>query len=70
MNRKILRPLHSAEYEHPFDRQALKRLERTRGLELLTNRLLDYGMEKYLRIKHTGDNIKITNENIPELYGI
>ncbi|MEL7531286.1 MAG: M48 family metallopeptidase [Bacteroidota bacterium] len=70
MNRKILRPLYSGEYEHPFDREALKRLERTRGLELLTNRLLDYGLEKYLRIKHTGDNIRITNNNIPELYGI
>jgi hypothetical protein len=70
MNRQILYPLYPADYEHPFDRESLKRLENTRGLEMLTQRLLDYGLEKYLLIKHTGDNIRVTSQNIPELYGV
>ncbi len=70
MNRKTLYPLYPADYEHPFDRESLKKLENTRGLELLTQRLLDYGMEKYLLIKHTGDNIQVKSSNIPELHGI
>ena len=70
MTRKVLKPLYSTEYEHPFDRKSLDRLEKTRGLDLLTQRLLDNGLEKYLLIKHTGDNIRITNENVPELHAL
>ena len=66
--RKTFRNLYTAEYEHPFDRESLNRLEGTRGLEMLTQKVLDYGLEKYLHIKHTGDNIQVTQENIPEIY--
>ncbi len=66
--RKILKDLYTTEYEHPFDRQALDRLENTRGLSLLTNKILDYGFERFLRIKHTGDNIRVNKENLPEIY--
>ncbi len=66
--RKRLEHLYSVEYEHPFDRKALDQLESTRGIDLVTRKALDYGLERYLRIKHTGDNIRITNENIPEIY--
>ena len=65
-----LKGLYSTEYEHPFDRQSLDKLENTRGLEMLTNRVLDYGLEKYLHIKHTGDNIRVEKETIPEIYDI
>ena len=70
MERKTFNSLYSYEYEHPFDRQSLDRLEKTRGLDLLTQKLLDKGLEKFLLIKHTGDNIKITHDNIPEIYTI
>ncbi|WNJ19255.1 M48 family metallopeptidase [Pontibacter sp. G13] len=66
--RKTLSHLYTYEYEHPFDRDSLDRLERTRGLEMLTQRTLDWGLEKYLLIKATGDNIQVTQSNIPELY--
>ncbi|MEZ4826388.1 MAG: M48 family metallopeptidase [Bacteroidia bacterium] len=70
MTRKVLHNLFTTEYEHPFDRESLDRLENTRGLELLTQKILDYGFEKYLLIKHTGGNIRVTGKNIPEVHNI
>lgn len=58
------------EYEHPFDKQALNRLENTRGLKMLSRRVLDHGLEKYLLLEHTGDNIRITKRSIPELHDL
>jgi len=68
--RKRIEKLYSVEYEHPFDRQALDRLEHTRGINLITRKAMDYGIEGFLRIKHTGDNIRITQDNIPEVHEI
>lgn len=62
--------LYSTEYEHPFDKDALDRLEKTRGLDLLSKKVLNSGLEKYLFMRHTGDNIRVTASNIPELYNI
>lgn len=70
MERKRLIDLNPVEYEHPFDKNALDRLENTRGLELVTRKVMDYGLERYHRILHTGDNIRVTPTNIPELHSI
>ncbi len=68
--RKRLENLYSVEYEHPFDKKALDQLENTRGIDLVTRKALNHGLERYMRIKHTGDNIRITPHNIPEIYEI
>lgn len=70
MSRKPLINLRSREYEHPFDKSALDRLENTRGLEMVTQKVLDLGLERMLRIKHAGDNIRLTKENSPDLHAI
>lgn len=71
MSEKIyLDHLYPSEYEHPFDREALDRLENTRGLDLLTQKVLDAGLESYLRIKYTGDNLQITARTIPEIHAL
>jgi Zn-dependent protease with chaperone function len=70
MNRKRLPGLDPTLYEHPFDRQALDRLENTRGINLLTRKILDAGLEKYMWIKHTGDNVRITRDTLPEIYDL
>lgn len=67
MDRYKFTDLYSAEYEHPFDKKALDRLENTRGIQLLTRKVLEAGLEKYHLIKHTGDNIRINPSNIPEV---
>jgi Zn-dependent protease with chaperone function len=67
-HRRILNQLYANEYEHPFDQAALNRLERTPGVDLLTRRLLDWGLEKYLRLKYIGNNLRVTHRNIPEVH--
>lgn len=68
--RQILTQLYSDEYEHPFDRASLDRLQRTRGLDLLTEKLLEWGLEKYLRMKYTGNNLRITHRNLPVVHDL
>ena len=70
MQRKPLTHLRTREYEHPFDKAALDRLENTRGLDMFTQKVLDLGLERMLRIKHTGDNVRLTNGNAPALHAI
>ena len=70
MNRKPLLHLYPVEYEHSFDRKALDQLENTRGLDRITRKVLDAGLEKYLRIKHTGDNLKVIPSSLPELHDV
>jgi len=60
--------LHPAEYEHPFDKAALDALEKTRGLELVVRKFHEYGIERVLRIRHTGSNLKVTPRSVPELW--
>ena len=68
--RQILHRLPSHEYEHPFDRASLDRLQNTRGLDLLTERVLDWGFEKYLRLKYTGNNLRISHRNVEEVHDL
>lgn len=70
MPRKPLVNLRTREYEHPFDKAALDRLEHTRGLDIFTQKVLDMGLERMLRIKHTGDNVRLTKGNAPQLHAI
>lgn len=67
---KPLTGLNPASYEHPFDRQALERLKKRPGINMMTKRILDKGLEKYLWLKHTGDNMQITREIIPEVFDL
>lgn len=68
MELKRIAGLHPAEYEHPFDRAALDALEKTRGLELVVRKFHEYGIERVLRIRHTGSNLKVSRGSVPELW--
>jgi Zn-dependent protease with chaperone function len=67
MERKALIELDSREYEHPFDKKALKALEGTPGLETLVKKFYEYGIEKILRIQCTGSYLKVTKNSFPEI---
>lgn len=62
--------LDSSLYEHPFDRKALNALKGTPGLETAVKAFNKYGIEKMLRIQHTGSNIRISDNNLPEVQQI
>jgi len=67
---KSLSGLDPSIYEHPYDRQALERLKKRPGINLMTKKILDKGLERYLWFKHTGDNLRITKELIPEVFDL
>jgi hypothetical protein len=68
MELKRIPGLHPAEYEHPFDKAALDALEKTRGLELVVRKFHEYGIERVLRIRYTGSNLRVTPGSVPELW--
>ncbi|RME59855.1 protease [Candidatus Parcubacteria bacterium] len=66
--RKILQGLHPYEYEHPFDARALNLLQGTPGLESLSRKFIKDGIERFYTIQYQGSNLRITEDNYPEIY--
>ncbi len=68
MNDQItLKGLHPFEYEHPFDAKSLNLLHDTLGLEKLSRKFIKDGMERYYTIQYQGSNLRITEDNYPEI---
>lgn len=69
-NRKILTHLDPQEYEHPFDTEALNTLQGTPGLEALTKKMFEYGIERLLKVQYTGSSLKVNENNFPEISSV
>lgn len=67
-NKKILSGLNHSQYEHPFDKKALKALENTSGLSVVGNFITKHTIEKIYTVQYTGSNIKVTKESYPKIY--
>ena len=67
-NKKYLYGLDHLEYEHPFDRKALKALESAPGLSMVGKFITKNTIEKIYSIQYTGSNLKVTKDNYPNLY--
>ena len=57
-------------YEHPFDREALRKLRAIPGLDRVANFLLNWTYVKWHLIELKGSNFKITHESCPQLYNL
>ncbi len=68
MTRKILTGLSSETYEHPFDRKALASLQNMPGVSLLLKKINEYGIDRLLRLKSLGSEIRISPRNFPQLH--
>ena len=68
MERKKLLLLHPSEYEHPFDRKALQTLEGNQKLEKIIKKIYKHSIERINRISHSGSFLKITSNNLPDIY--
>jgi len=68
--KKTLAGLHPSEYEHPWDRTALKRLESIPGLPKLTKKVFELSTEKVYRIQNVGSYLKITRTNIARVHNL
>ena len=67
-NKKILKGLDHSQYEHPFDKKALKALEKTPGVNLVGNFITKNAIEKIYTVQYAGSNLKITKANYPQIY--
>lgn len=67
-NKKILRGLHHADYEHEFDKKALENLEKVPYLSTAMKWVTENTIEKIYTVQYTGSNIKVTADNYPKIY--
>ena len=67
MKRSKLIGLNSREYEHPFDRQALNKLEAIPGVKTIFTKISELWDEKIQYINNAGSNLLVTNENLPKV---
>ena len=68
-NRQILTGLEHDQYEHPFDREALKRLESIPLLTKFFQWITSNTVERIYTVQYTGSNLKVTRQNYPKVYG-
>lgn len=65
---KILKGLDSTFYEHDFDKMALEQLKKVKGFDFVCKKILEYGIEKFIRIQYTGSSLKVNEKSLPSLY--
>lgn len=68
MDTKKLINLPPEEYEHPFDKAALKKLHALPGLDTVTNFFLNWGYVRWHVVELQGSNFHVTRESCPQLY--
>ena len=66
--RIVLEELNPKEYEHPLDRKAINTLEAIPGVRKLVEKIWEKFLQKFLILEFMGSNLRITNENYPEIY--
>jgi len=60
--------LTSAEYEHPYDRQARESLQGTAGFEFIMRKVWEFGFEQFRTMSLTGSYLRVTPGSFPDLY--
>lgn len=68
MVRQVLSHLRPEVYEHPADRKALNSLEKMPGISALFKKVNEYGIDRLLRLQCVGSDIRVSENNFPELY--
>ena len=67
-NKKILKGLEHSQYEHPFDRKALEKLEAIPLLTKFFKWITANTVERIYTVQYTGSNLKVTKRNYPLIY--
>ena len=65
---KVLHSLNHHEYEHPFDKAALKTLEKTSALPLILKSFNKNTLDKLFKLQHARSKIEISDAHFPKLY--
>jgi len=64
-----LTSLRSRTYEHPLDREALRRLENTAGLDRIVRAFNQHGLDRWFKVQYMGSYIKASDRSYPQLIG-
>lgn len=67
-NKRILTGLDHKQYEHPFDKMALEKLESIPLLTKFFTWMTTNTIERIYTVQYTGSNLKVTNANYPKVY--
>jgi Zn-dependent protease with chaperone function len=67
-DKKKLKGLNSREYEHPTDKAALEKLESIEGMGKISKKLLDLGIDRFMKVNYTGSCFMVTKTNLPYVY--
>ena len=67
-NKQILTGLEHSQYEHPFDKMALEKLESIPLLTKLFKWITANTVERIYTVQYTGSNLKVTKDNYPQIY--
>lgn len=67
-NKRVLTGLEHQQYEHPLDKAALEKLEKVPFLPASCKWVTSNFVERVYNIQYTGSNLKVTQENYPQIY--
>lgn len=67
-NKQILTGLEHSQYEHPFDKMALEKLESIPLLTKLFKWITANTVERIYTVQYTGSNLKVTKDSYPQIY--
>ena len=67
-NRIILTGLNHSQYEHPFDRKALEKLESMPLLSQFLSWITTNTVERIYTVQYTGSNLKVTKRGYPKIH--
>ena len=67
-SKQILTGLEHSQYEHPFDKIALEKLESIPLLTKFFKWITTNTVERIYTVQYTGSNLKVTKENYPQIY--
>jgi Zn-dependent protease with chaperone function len=70
MNPRKLVGLQLSDYQHPLDEKSLSTLKNTRGIDKVVNRFYDMGIEKVIKLQHTGSSLELSVRAFPQLHMI
>ena len=65
---RVLRGLQPKLYQHPQDTQAIEKLKKVPGFDMLTRKLWDLGFDRMLSVSNLASSIRIGPNQYPKLY--
>jgi Zn-dependent protease with chaperone function len=53
---------------HPWDAKATRSLQRVPGLDTVTKKIMEYGLERVFYLENVADNVRVTDKMFPRLH--